>query len=115
MVHPKNFKTMTENHEFFVKEYGFPNPDFSLVRDDIYTEEDLKVFDIEIKRLADKVIEFNKEGIRTTNGLFFLYTLDIIIGKKQGKRPFGCFAGCHVVRVSALLKLSKKHGLILLI
>ena len=95
MVHPKNFNTMTENYVFFVEEYGFPNPDFSLVRDDIYTEEDLKVFDVEIKRLADKVIEYNKSGTRTTCGLFLLYTLDIIIGKKYGKRPFGCFAGCH--------------------
>lgn len=95
MVHPTNFKTMTENHVFFVEEYEFLNPDFSLVRDNIYTPEDLKVFDVEIKRLADKVIEYNKAGVRTTNGLFFLYTLDIIVGKKFGKRPFGCFAGCH--------------------
>jgi len=95
MVHPSNFKTMTENYVFFVEEYGFMNPDFSLVRDDIYTGEDLKVFDVEIKRLADKVIEYNIKGISTTVGLFLLYTLDTIIGKQQGKRPFGCFAGCH--------------------
>jgi len=95
MVHPDNFKTMTENYKFFVDEYGFMNPDFSLVRDDIYTEEDLKVFDVEIKRLADQVIEYNRKGIRTTNGLFYLYTLDIIVGKKMGKRAFGCFAGTH--------------------
>jgi len=95
MVHPNNFKTMTENYVFFVEEYGFPNPDFSLVRDDIYTEEDLKIFNVEIKRLADKMIEYNKAGRRTTNGLFLLYTLDTIIGKKYGKRKFGCFAGTH--------------------
>jgi len=95
MIQPGNFKTMTENYKFFVEEYGFMNPDFSIVRDDIYTEEDLKVFDVEIKRLADQVIEYNKQGKRTTNGLFYLYTLDIIVGKKMGKRPFGCFAGTH--------------------
>jgi len=95
MCSPQNFKTMTENYEFFVEEYGFLNPDYSLVRDNIYTPEDLKVFDVEIKRLADRVIKYNKEGIRTTNGLFYLYTLDLLVGKRYGKRPFGCFAGTH--------------------
>jgi uncharacterized protein len=95
MIHPSNFKTMTDNYIFFLEEYGFPQPDFSLVRDDIYTEEDLKVFDIEIKRLADKVIEYNRKGIRSNVGLFHLYTLDMIVGRKLGKRPFGCFAGVH--------------------
>lgn len=95
MVHPSNFKTMTENYKFFVEEYGFMNPDFSLIRDDIYSDEDLKIFDVEIKRLADQVIKYNKQGKRTTNGLFYLYTLDIIVGKRMGKRSFGCFAGTH--------------------
>lgn len=94
MIQPGNFKTMTENFVFFVEEFKFYHPDFSLVRDDIYTDDDLKIFDYEVKRLADKVIEYNKKGIYCNVGLFNLYTLDLIAGKKWGKRPFGCFAGC---------------------
>lgn len=97
MVSPGNISTMTENFEFFVNEYGFLNPDFSLVRDDIWSKEDIILFDKEIKRLADKVIEYNKKGIQSTVGLFHLYILDILVGRKFGKRKFGCFAGINGV------------------
>ena len=93
MMSPQNFPTLTENFEFFIEEYGFKFPDFSLVRDDIYTEQDLQIYDKEITRLADRVIKYNKEGINCNAGIFTLYMLDTIIGKKFGKRDHGCFAG----------------------
>ena len=93
MLSPQNFSTLTENFEFFIEDYGFMFPDFSLVRDDIYTEHDLQVYDKEITRLADRVIKYNKEGIVCNAGIFTLYMLDAIVAKKFGKRDHGCFAG----------------------
>lgn len=95
MVSPENTKTMTENFEFFVNEYGFNMPDYSLVRDDIWKQEDIEVFDVEIKRLADKVIEYNKKGITCNVGFFQLYMMDVLVARKVGKRKFGCFAGVN--------------------
>lgn len=95
MVAPNNIVTMTENFVWFVEEYGINNPDFSLVRDDIWGGEDVKLYEIECKRLADKVIEYHNKGINANVGLFQLYTLDLIFGKTFGKRPFSCFAGHH--------------------
>lgn len=97
MVSPYNISTMTENFEFFVNEYGFSFPDFSLVRDDIWTDDDVENFNKEIKRLADKVILLNKSNINCNVGFFILYTLDMLYGKKIGKRKFGCFAGVNGV------------------
>jgi len=95
MVAPSSISTMTENFEWFVDKYGINNPDFSLVRDNIWTEKDVLVYKYECKRLANRVIKYYKNGINANVGLFHLYTLDLIFGKIQGKRPFGCFAGCH--------------------
>lgn len=93
MLDPKFFHLLTENYQFFVDEYNFNFPDFSLIRDDIYTPEDIKTFDKEITRLADKVIEYNKAGKISNVGLFTLYLSDTLAGSMFGKRTHGCFVG----------------------
>jgi len=101
-------KNMTENFEFFVNEFGFNNPDFSLVRDNIYTTKDIENYKEEIHKLANKVIAYNlgyenyedihikspdRTPIYCNVGLFRLYILDIIVNKRYGKRNHGCFVG----------------------
>lgn len=93
MIQPKNFGTMTENLEFFVEKYNFLKPDFCLVRDAIYKKEDIETYEKEIERLANKVIEYQNQGINASVGLFDLYTLDILANQKFGKRNHGCFVG----------------------
>jgi len=95
MVSPSCVYTMTENFEWFVDEYGMNSPDFSLVRDDIWSDDDINNYEFECRRLADRVIKYYEEGINANVGFFQLYALDLIFGKAKGKRPFGCFAGCH--------------------
>ena len=93
MVSPDGIDTMVDNYRWFVEEYNMPMPDFSLVRDNIWTNDDVKRFKIESRKLADQYIDYINQGIRTSVGFFQLYILDLIFGVVQGKRPFGCFAG----------------------
>jgi uncharacterized protein len=100
MVYPKrdiprrNFR-LAVNYIYFVEQLGIWNPDFTLVRDDIWDDEDIKQYEDELKDLADKVIDYNKKGYGTLPGPFSLYLLDTLAGGYMGKRSFGCFAGCH--------------------
>jgi len=94
MVAPQNIDTMVENYKWFVEVYNMYSPDFSLVRDDIWTDSDVEKFDSQAILLADQMIKYINDGIHTSVGLFQLYILDLLFGSIQGKRPFGCFAGC---------------------
>jgi len=94
MIWPGNVKDMTENFEFLY-EWGIEHPDFSIVRDDVWTVDDLKLFKVELKRLTDKHIEYLKDGKPSAIGFLRLAILDALFGLVKGKRPFGCFAGTH--------------------
>jgi len=92
MIFPGNVDAMTENFEFLV-DFGIPCPDFSVVRDDIWSTDDLQHFRREVRRLADKQIEYLSKGILAVNGMFNLPLQDTLLGLTKNKRPFGCFAG----------------------
>lgn len=92
MIFPGNVDAMTENFEFLV-DFGIPCPDFSIVRDDIWSTDDLQHFRREVRRLADKQIEYLSKGILAINGMFNLPLQDMLLGMTKNKRPFGCFAG----------------------
>jgi len=94
MVSPESIDTLVDNYKWFVEEFNIPSPDYSLVRDDIWSESDVKNFEIQAEKLADQMIKYVKGGVRTTIGFFQLYILDLLFGTTYGKRPFGCFAGC---------------------
>lgn len=94
MIWPGNVKDMTENFEFLL-EWGIDHPDFSLVRDDIWTIDDIKTYEKELKRLTDTYISKIKNGKFCSIGLIKLNILDTLYGLIKGKRPFGCFAGTH--------------------
>lgn len=93
MITPQNVDTMVDNYKWFVEEFNFLTPDFSIVRDDIWGETDVLKFKIEAEKLADQMIKYINIGIRTTVGFFQLCILDLLVSKNYGKRPFGCFAG----------------------
>jgi radical SAM protein with 4Fe4S-binding SPASM domain len=103
MVSPANIRkrTLRENYEFFMQYLNIPSPDFTLVRDDIWTLDDVEEFEDQLDELAAFVIYYNKmakaHGLEhgTLPGIFSLYILDTIAGDRYGKRSFGCFAGCH--------------------
>jgi uncharacterized protein len=92
MIWPGNVKDMTENFEFLL-EWGVEHPDFSIVRDDVWTLEDIKQYKVELERLTDRYIEKLKSGVACSVGLLRLAILDTLFGLVKGKRPFGCFAG----------------------
>lgn len=95
MIAPSSVPTMVENFKWFVEEFGMSSPDFSLVRDDVWSEKDIEIYEIECSRLADQVIKYIKSGKRAMVGFFQLYILDLLFGEAYGKRPFGCFAACN--------------------
>jgi len=94
MIWPGNSASMTENFEFLL-DWGIDHPDLSLVRDDVWTVDDIKQYKVELSRLGDAYIRKIKEGKFCSIGLFRLATLDSLYGLIRGKRPFGCFAGTH--------------------
>lgn len=96
MIAPNRGQTIKGNYMWFVESFGTPNPDFTLVRDGSWLNAGFREsdrFKKEIKDMAEQVVKYNKEGIPTLPGPFSLYILDTLVGKKYGKRPFGCFAG----------------------
>lgn len=94
MIYPGNFRDMDKNLDFFI-DWGLPNPDFSLVRDAVWTTEDVEAFKDEARKLADRWMYHLNNGTRCSVGFFLLYILDTIFGISYGKRPFGCFACSH--------------------
>lgn len=94
MIAPSNSASMAENLEFFV-EHGIVSPDYSLVRDDIWTKDDLINFKNDLRKLGDKYIEYIKNDQYVNIGFFTLTILDNLFGLTFQKRTFGCFAGVH--------------------
>lgn len=94
MIWPGNVKDMTENFEFLL-DYGIEHPDFSLVRDDVWTIDNIKEYKFELNRLTNNYIDKIKQGIPCSVGFLRLAILDTLFGLTKGKRPFGCFAGVH--------------------
>lgn len=94
MIWPGNINSMTENFEFLL-DYGIEHPDFSLVRDDVWTINDIKEYKVQLERLTNRYIEIIKSGRPASIGFLRLAILDTLYGLVKGKRPFGCFAGTN--------------------
>jgi len=97
MIPPQSHRDISikRNYKWFVEEFGMMNPDFTLVRDDVWEPLEIAVFQFEIKELADQVIKYIKDGIETMPGIFALNILDTLAAERFSKRSFGCFAGVH--------------------
>ena len=96
MVSPSNFDTMADNYRFLVQEYD-REPDFALVRDDIWSDEDCEKFTEALKPLNEAILDFAEQGRVVLPGFYSLALLDMLAGKNFGKRPYSCFAGCNGV------------------
>lgn len=94
MIWPGNVKDMTENFDFLLS-WGIDHPDFSLVRDDVWTRDDIIEYRKELIRLTDYYIDKLKSGVPCSVGFLRLAILDTLYGLVKGKRPFGCFAGTN--------------------
>jgi uncharacterized protein len=94
MIWPGNVRDMTENFEFLL-DWGIEHPDFSLVRDDVWTADDIREYRTELIRLTDRYIEKLKAGIPCSVGFLRLAILDTLYGLVKGKRKTGCFAGTN--------------------
>lgn len=98
MLFPNLFEHMVETYNYFFN-LGIYHADFSLVRDDIYTEKDILVYDENLAELTKKVITNVNNNVIAIPGILSLYILDTICYSKFKKRPFGCFAGTHGVGI----------------
>lgn len=98
MLYPNLFNHLLETYDFFIgKEIYFP--DFTLVRDDIYTESDIHNYEKNLPMVTNRVIELISQGTISIPGILSLYILDTVFASIQGKRPFGCFSGTHGVGI----------------
>lgn len=94
IISPKRHHSLAQNFVWFLEEMNMPFVDFTLARDDVWEAEDIEQYKIEIKQLADLIIKLNMDGVVTFPAPFNLYVLDSLVGRKFGKRHFGCFSGC---------------------
>lgn len=94
MIWPGNMHEMASNLDFFV-DMGITGPDYSLVRDDVWTEDDLRAFKGHLRDLGDKYISYLEQGKYIEVGFFTLTMLDNILGLTFKKREHSCFAGTY--------------------
>lgn len=87
-------KDFVKNLEYFISR-GIKHPDFSLVRDNIWTDGSIVQFQKEMQDLTDFILQEHKRGNIVSTGLHTLYTLDSLAGAKFGKRDHGCFVGSN--------------------
>lgn len=98
MISPQSVSTINENVDFFINN-GINYIDYSIVRDNIWTDNDVNNFEIEINKLVNKYSEYLNDNKNIVIDIFFLPILDMIFGKTVGKRPFGCFVGYNGLAV----------------
>lgn len=95
MVSPSSLGSLLENYQYF-ENMNILTPDFSLVRDDIWSHNDIEKYDIEMEKLVNYLIERTIETKEIHSiGMFDLYIADTIAGTKYGKRAFSCFSGTN--------------------
>ena len=100
MIGKNSINTLLENYQYF-ETLGIINPDFTLVRDDIWDENDFKIYDENLKKLIEYLIEKTLSTKQVHSiGLIDLYIADTIAGNMWGKRSFGCFSGANGVVIT---------------
>lgn len=95
------FDNLVDNFMFF-KSQGYNTPDFTIVRDPIYSKSNIEIFKKQCENLADIIIfycnsipqnDFTKMSKIVSVGFFDLCNMDILAANKFGKRNKSCFAG----------------------
>lgn len=83
-----------------VENWNIYGIDFSLVRDDVWTKEDIINYKNMIDRLGDKWVEYIEKGIPIGGGLFTLSIKEYLNFKINNyKRNFSCFSGYNGVAI----------------
>lgn len=100
MIKPENAATLLDNFKFAIEQDLYL--DFSLVRDNIWKEEDIAVFDKALGETTDYLISIQQNDFipNTFVGIYKLYVLDTIVNNLYNKRSYGCFAGTNGVALS---------------
>ncbi len=95
MIAPNVVSFMPDMLDDFLLHFdGLYGLDFTLVRDDIWSDNDVNEFQKYCKILADKWIENISRGIPLNNSFFTLALKDALVYSKYNyKRNFSCFAG----------------------
>lgn len=98
MVSPTNVMNLVQNAEYF-KNLGFKHLDFTIVRDNIWSEEDIILFKIHLNFLymLYKNEKWAEYGIRI--GLFDIPIHDYLAKQKGNTREYSCFAGSTGIAV----------------
>lgn len=98
MISPNNINNLVQNAEYF-KNLGYTHLDFSIVRDDIWTDEDITMFKINVNFLymLYKQEKWASQNIRI--GLFDLPIHDYLAKITGNNREYSCFAGSTGVAV----------------
>ena len=93
MVSGDTIDQLNDNYEYFLN-LGFKDPDFSFVRDDVWTEESLKIAADVVPALVDRLIDLTlTTGELHLVGFVKLNILDSFVNTVYGRRDFTCFAG----------------------
>jgi len=94
MVYPETCGTLVENFEYLVESWGFRSVDFSIVRDDIWTNDSIEHFRESALKYADKLAEYFNKGVYISSGFIWLWIMDnYMLFKYKSKRNWSCFAG----------------------
>ena len=95
MISPSSLDTLLENYQYF-ENLNILTPDFTLVRDNIWSSEDVEKYDRQLDILTNYLIDKTlSSGVVHSLGIFDLYIADTIAGTKYGKRAFSCFSGTN--------------------
>ena len=97
MISPASVDTIIDNFEYMYYHLGII-PKFALVRDDIWSKNDIDKFRNIMDKLIDRYVYLIKNDEKFKDmipdiDLFTLPIMDCIVNKQYGKRPFSCFAG----------------------
>lgn len=112
MISPASVFSLNENYEYFLS-LGIRTPDFTLVRDDVWSDEDIMTYDKNLSELTEYLV---RKTVETKEihciGIFSLYLADTICGMSW-KRPFSCFSGingCAVTPAGVIYPCSRFYS-----
>lgn len=101
MIAPNNLNDLIDNFNYFVSYLGVSYPDFTIVRDNVWSDDDVELFKLKIHELKKSVVNYYNIGVSALPTIFSMYLQEIVNAKNFGKREYGCFAGCTGIGVMA--------------
>lgn len=100
MIYPENLDDIVENFEYLINDWNIQHIGYSLVRDDIWTSEDVIKFSKLAKTLRIKYVEHLKRHENISCDLFDHCLIDNYSALKGVKLTQMCFAGVQGCGVS---------------